>query len=158
MRVLVISTSLRPGSFSEKLATSFTEGARSAGHDVEFVSLKGKPLRFCTGCVRCQTTKKCMLSDAAPAIVEKIRLCDAVVWVTPIYYYSMSGQMKVLLDRSNPLYVSQYNLKDVYVLAIDFVCLVHGPLHTHAETTVFCNVDLRHLFFFSASHSALSSL
>ena len=117
MKVLVISTSLRPGSFSERLATSFTEGARDAGHEVEFVSLKGKPLRFCTGCVRCQTTKRCMLSDSAPAIIEKIRLCDAVVWATPVYYYSMSGQMKVLIDRSNPLYVSEYNLKDVYVLA-----------------------------------------
>ena len=117
MKVLVISTSLRPGSFSERLATSFTKGARDAGHEVEFVSLKGKPLRFCTGCVRCQTTKRCMLSDSAPAIIEKIRLCDAVVWATPVYYYSMCGQMKVLIDRSNPLYVSEYNLKDVYVLA-----------------------------------------
>ena len=71
MKVLVISTSLRPGSFSERLATSFTEGARDAGHEAEFVSLKGKPLRFCTGCVRCQTTKRCMLNDSAPGNIHK---------------------------------------------------------------------------------------
>ncbi len=115
-RVLVISTSLRGGSFSEKLATSFAEGAREAGHDVEFVSLKGKKIQFCKGCVMCQNTKRCIINDSATAIVEKIRTSDIVVWATPVYYYSMSGQMKVLIDRCNPIYVSDYSIKDVYLL------------------------------------------
>ncbi len=116
-RVLVISTSLRGGSFSEKLATSFCDGAREAGHDVELVSLKGKRIQFCRGCTLCQNTKKCIISDSATAIVEKIRTADVVVWVTPVYFYSVTGQMKVLIDRCNPIYVSDYSIKDVYVLA-----------------------------------------
>ncbi len=115
-RVLVISASLRGGSFSERLAESFADGAREAGHDVDFVSLKGKRILFCKGCVQCQSTKRCIIGDSATAIVEKIRTSDVVVWATPIYFYGMSGQMKVLIDRCNPIYVSDYDIRDVYLL------------------------------------------
>lgn len=40
-----------------------------------------------------------------------------VVWATPIYYYEMSGQMKNLIDRLNPMYSKDYRFRDVYLLA-----------------------------------------
>ena len=49
-KVLVISTSLRHNSNSEKLARSFAEGAKAAGNEVEIVSLTGKTIAFCKGC------------------------------------------------------------------------------------------------------------
>ena len=45
--ILVISTSLRPGSNSDLLAQHFAQGAREGGHEVEVLSLRGKELRFC---------------------------------------------------------------------------------------------------------------
>ena len=42
---------------------------------------------------------------------------DVVVWVTPIYYFEMSGQMKILIDRLNPMYSKDYKFRDVYLLA-----------------------------------------
>ena len=41
---------------------------------------------------------------------------DVLVFATPIYYYEMSGQMKVLLDRTNCLYTANYHFKDIYLL------------------------------------------
>ena len=52
-KVLIIETSLRPNSNSDKLAESFAEGARAEGNEVEVVSLKGKNIKFCTGCFGC---------------------------------------------------------------------------------------------------------
>ena len=46
-----------------------------------------------------------------------MRSADVLVFATPIYYYEMSGQMKTLLDRANPLYSSDYNFRDVYFIA-----------------------------------------
>ena len=43
---------------------------------------------------------------------------DTLVFVTPIYYYEMSGQMKTLLDRMNPLYSSDYKFRNVYMLSV----------------------------------------
>ena len=48
-KVLIISTSLRKNSNSDALAKSFAEGARSAGNEVETVSLTGKNITFCKG-------------------------------------------------------------------------------------------------------------
>lgn len=116
MKVLVISTSLRRGSNSDALADEFARGAKDAGHDVEKISLRGKDIRFCIGCLSCQDTQKCAISDDAPAIVGKMHDADAICFATPIYYYEMSGQMKTLLDRANPLYSSDYHFRDIYML------------------------------------------
>lgn len=50
-KVIVISTSLRAGSNSDMLAHKFAEGARASGNEVETVSLRGKEIRFCVGCL-----------------------------------------------------------------------------------------------------------
>ena len=101
--VLVISSSLRKDSNSEQLAVSFAEGAKSAGHEVELVSLRDKEIRFCVGCLACQKTQRCFMHDDADAIREKMLHADVLVFATPIYYYEMSGILKTMLDRANPL-------------------------------------------------------
>ena len=115
-KVLVISTSLRLKSNSDALAESLIRGARDAGHEVEHISLKGKDIRFCIGCLACQKTQRCVLGDDAVWIAEKVKNADTLVFATPIYYYEMSGQMKTLLDRLNPLYPSDYRFRKVYLL------------------------------------------
>ncbi|MBQ7671243.1 MAG: flavodoxin family protein, partial [Clostridia bacterium] len=93
-------------------------GAKDAGHDVELIGLKCKTVKFCIGCLACQKTQKCVLKDDAVEIAEKVRNADTLVFVTPIYYYEMSGQMKTLLDRMNPLYPSDYKFRRVYLLSV----------------------------------------
>ena len=117
-KVLVISTSLRANSNSDLLTERLIAGAKDAGHEVEHVSLKGKELKFCIGCLSCQKTQKCVLNDDAVLIAEKVKNADTLVFATPIYYYEMSGQMKTLLDRLNPLYPSDYAFRRVYLLSV----------------------------------------
>ena len=117
-RVLVISTSLRGDYNSDLLAQQFAQGARQAGHEVEVISLAGKDIRFCKGCLACQTTGRCVIRDDADVIVqEKMLHADVLVFATPIYYYEMSGQMKTLLDRANSLFDGDYAFTQVYLLA-----------------------------------------
>ena len=115
--VLVISTSLRAKSNSDILTERLIAGAKDAGHQVEHISLKGKTIKFCIGCLACQKTQKCIQKDDAVEIAEKVKNADSLVFVTPIYYYEMSGQMKTLLDRMNPLYTSDYKFRRVYMLS-----------------------------------------
>ena len=116
-KVLILSTSPRRNSNSEALALAFAEGAREKGHEVEFVCLREKELRFCQGCFACQKTGKCVIRDDMQQIVPKMERAEVLVFATPIYYYEMSGQMKTLLDRGNPLFVADYAFRDVYFLA-----------------------------------------
>lgn len=115
--VLILSTSLRKGSNSEVLAKEFEKGAREAGHNVEMVYLHDKTIHFCTGCLVCQQTKRCVIHDDADVIAQKMVTAEVVVFATPIYFYEMSGQMKTLLDRLNPLFPTDYAFRDIYLLA-----------------------------------------
>ena len=116
-KIVLISTSPRKNSNSEALAEAFARGAAESGNEVETISLRGKDIRFCQGCFACQKSGKCIIRDDMADIVEKMKLSDVIVFATPIYYYEMSGQMKTLLDRGNPLYSSDYLFRDVYLLS-----------------------------------------
>ena len=116
-KVLIISTSLRSGSNSEILAKECEKGALAAGHDVELLSLKGKDIKFCIGCLSCQSKGTCVLKDDVAEIMEKVLAAEVIVYATPIYYYEMSGQMKTLLDRMNPMYPMDYAFRDIYMIA-----------------------------------------
>lgn len=130
MKVLVISTSPRINSNSDALANRFARGAQDAGHDVEIVSPRGRNIQFCRGCLVCAANstaeafnrgeggKVCVIkNDDVAEIIQKMHDADVICWATPIYYYEMSGQMKVLIDRGNPLYRSDYHFRDVYMLS-----------------------------------------
>ena len=115
--ILILSTSPRKGGNSDTLADEFTRGARDAGHDAEKISLAGKTIGFCRGCLACQKTERCVIQDDVNAIVQKMLSADVLVFATPIYFYEMSGQMKTLLDRSNPLFPADYAFREIYLLA-----------------------------------------
>lgn len=129
-KVLVISTSPRVRSNSDALADEFVRGAREAGHDVEKVNIRDKNIQFCKGCLACSKKNRadefnrgeggniCIIkNDDMPEIIQKMHDADVICWATPIYYYEMSAQMKVVIDRGNPLYTSDYHFRDVYMLS-----------------------------------------
>ena len=115
-KVLIISTSLRPNANSEILARETERGAKDAGHEVEFVTLKDKVINFCKGCLACQKLGKCVINDDANEITSKMKEADVIVWATPVYYYEMSGQMKTLIDRANSLFATGKNFTETYVI------------------------------------------
>lgn len=115
--VLVISTSPRKGGNSESLALEFAKGAEEAGNKVETVFFREKNIGFCKGCLACTKTNRCVIRDDAAELVEKMLAADVIAFATPIYYYEMSGQMKTLLDRGNPMYSADYSFRDIYLLS-----------------------------------------
>ena len=115
-KVLIISTSLRPNANSEILARETERGAKDAGHEVEFVTLKDKVINFCKGCLACQKLGKCVINDDANEITSKMKEANVIVWATPVYYYEMSGQMKTLIDRANSLFATGKNFTETYVI------------------------------------------
>lgn len=115
--VLVISSTMRKNGNSEVLAQEFVKGAKDAGNNVEFITLRDREIKFCKGCMACQSLKTCVIKDDSNEVVEKMKNADVIAFASPIYYYEMSGQLKTLLDRGNPLYSSDYKFKDIYFLA-----------------------------------------
>lgn len=116
-KVLILSSSPRKGGNSETLAAAFAKGALEAGNQVETIFLREKQYGFCKGCLACQKLGHCVIQDDAVEIAGKMHDADVLVFATPVYYYSASGQLKTLLDRANPLYDSDYAFTKAYLLA-----------------------------------------
>ena len=115
--VLIISSSPRKGGNSETLAKAFEKGAAEAGHKVEFVCLRDKSFGFCKGCMACATLGHCVINDDAVEIAAKMHDADVLVFASPVYYYSICGQLKTMLDRANPLFESDYRFTKAYFLS-----------------------------------------
>lgn len=115
--VLIISSSPRKGGNSETLAASFAKGAQEAGNRVETVYLREKQYSFCKGCFACRKLGHCVINDDAVELAARMHDADVLVFVMPVYYYSVSGQLKTILDRANPIYDTDYAFTKAYLLA-----------------------------------------
>lgn len=116
-KVFIVSSSPRVNGNSDALAEEFARGARESGHAVTKVSVRDLDLKYCIGCMTCQTTGRCVLKDGMNDLYDSVQNSDVLVFATPVYYYSVSGQLKTFLDRLNPLYPKENKFKDVYLIA-----------------------------------------
>lgn len=113
--ILIFSSSPREKSNSHALCEQFFKGATEAGHNVELIRLKDKKINYCVGCHSCENTGVCFQKDDMFEIQEKILKADVLVFATPVYFYSMSAQLKTLIDRVTPFYTEVR--ADIYLFA-----------------------------------------
>ena len=114
--VLILSSSPRCGGNSDTLCDEFMQGVIESGHRVEKVFLRDKTIHPCTGCSVCSQYKKpCPQKDDAEEIIEKMLAADVIVMATPVYFYAMSAQMKILIDRCCGPYTEMKN-KEFYFI------------------------------------------
>ena len=99
MKIVVLQGSPNRNGSSNTLANAFTQGAREAGHAVEVISAAHTDIRPCTGCVHCGYEGPCVQKDDMEWIRKSILASEMLVFVTPLYYYGMSAQLKILIDR-----------------------------------------------------------
>jgi len=115
-KVVVLSGSPRRGGNSDILCDRFTEGAREAGHVVDKIFIRDKKINYCTGCGTCfNGNKPCPQKDDMATLLDVIIAADVIVMATPVYFYSMNGQMKTLIDRTCARY-TEINDKDFYFI------------------------------------------
>lgn len=114
-KVLVISSTPRRGGNSDVLCGQFIAGAQEAGHRAEKIFLADRKISYCTGCGVCNDTHKCVIKDDMADVLDKMIKADVIVLATPVYFYSMAGQLKTMIDRTVPRYAEIKN-KDFYFI------------------------------------------
>ena len=114
-KVLVIASSARARGNSDVLAERFAQGARDAGHAVEKIALRDRNINHCRGCGACNATHRCVQKDDMAALLDKLVAADVVALATPVYFYTLNGQMKTFIDRTVPRY-TEIRDKDFYFI------------------------------------------
>lgn len=130
MKVLAISSSPRSAGNSDVLCDEFLKGAGEAGHETEKIRLSDVNLVPCDACYGCRNTGVCVHKDGMEEVLNKLVEADVIVLSTPVYFYSMSGQMKIFIDRCLPRY-REIEKKEFY-----FVVTAADPHHSAAEETL----------------------
>ena len=115
-KILIVSASPRTGGNSDLLCGQFAKGAQEAGHQVEKIRVREKKIAPCLACYGCRGTGICVQKDDMAEILEKLVEADVLVLATPVYFYSMDGQLKTLIDRTLPRY-TEIRDKEVYFIA-----------------------------------------
>ncbi len=114
-KVLILSSSPRKGGNSDLLCDEFMKGAEENGNDVEKIFIAKQKINYCMGCGVCNSTHKCVQKDDMAEILDKMVSAEVIVLATPVYFYSMDGQLKTLIDRTVPRYTEISN-KDFYYI------------------------------------------
>jgi multimeric flavodoxin WrbA len=100
MKVVVITGSAHKKGTSALLADKFIEGSMDAGHEVFRFDAAFEEVKPCFACEYCSAhNSNCVHKDSMTKLYAELEGADMVVFSTPLYYYTMSAQMKAVIDR-----------------------------------------------------------
>ena len=100
-RIVIIEASPRKNGNSTILAQEVAAGATSAGALVDIVCLADCKIGPCIACDACQESLKtdCVIHDDMASLYPRLREADVIVYATPVYWFTVSAQMKLFMDR-----------------------------------------------------------
>lgn len=100
MNILLLNGSPRLRGNTTLLLEEFSRGAADAGHRIESVRLDGLRIAPCRGCYACRSNGGvCVQKDDQAALLDRLRAADLLVLGTPVYFWGMSAQTKLFIDR-----------------------------------------------------------
>jgi len=86
--------------------------------EITEIYLQEKNIQACTGCMACDTgkIKHCVIQDDMANLYEKFEEADMLIFATPIYYFSMTAQMKTFIDRLYAVHYEKWRKKQLVLL------------------------------------------
>ena len=99
MKVLLINGSPHTNGTTFRALSEVANSLNECGIDTEIVTVGDKPIVGCDVCGACSKIGKCIKDDLANEIIDKINQADGLVVGSPVYYASLNGSLKSLLDR-----------------------------------------------------------
>jgi multimeric flavodoxin WrbA len=105
-KILVLLGSPRKKGNSTTLAQQIIKGAEAAGATVEKIYLHGQNIAPCQACYACRkpNSRSCAIDDDMQPIYQKLIEADAWVIASPVYWFTMSAQTKLFMDRCFALF------------------------------------------------------
>lgn len=100
-KVMIVLASPRARGNSAALAAEAARGAEEAGADVQVVRLARMKLAPCLACDACRKpgSRGCVQADDLKALHGDIKAAGALLIASPVYWFTMSGQAKLFMDR-----------------------------------------------------------
>lgn len=131
-KVLILAGSPRIGGNSDLLCDEFAKGATESGNTVEKIHVAECNVGFCRACYACTDAGKCVLDDDMGMILNKMIEADVIVMASPVYFYSISAQLKAVIDRTVARWLAVREKEFYYIVT------AADDDKKSAETTIAC--------------------
>ena len=109
-RVLILAASPRKNGNSTILALKAAEGVKAEGGEADVVEIGHLKIAPCNACDSCITKPEagCVIKDDMQPLYQKIRAAQGIIFATPVYWFNMSAQMKLVIDRAYAIQGKEY--------------------------------------------------
>lgn len=111
MNIVGVVCSPRVGGNTEILVNEALNSAREEGCHTQLITLAGKQIQPCEHCGACYAAGVCSIEDDMQAIYPQLLSADGIILGSPVYFWSVTGQAKLLMDRTYALRYPTYRLE-----------------------------------------------
>lgn len=116
------------------LSKRIKEGLDKERISSETIIPGNQKIYLCTGCMDCDKNGVCDFNDDMEENINKINECEVIIWITPTRWNTLSGDLKIFIDRLNPLY-STKKLKDKKMIILAVGSKVRNEYSTDGAIT-----------------------
>ncbi len=99
MKVLMINGSPHTNGTTFRALQEIEKVLNDNGILTEIINVGSQKITGCMACGACTKLGKCITDDIVNEVIEKLKVADGLVVGSPVYYASMNGTLKSLLDR-----------------------------------------------------------
>jgi multimeric flavodoxin WrbA len=107
MKVIGIYGSPRKAGNTDLMLDAFLEGAEAAGGEASRLYVRDLEIRGCLGCGYCDKAGTCIQKDDMQQVYPLLEEAQGIVVASPVYFYSVTAQLKLLIDRTQALYMKR---------------------------------------------------
>jgi multimeric flavodoxin WrbA len=108
MKVIAFNGSPRREGNTEILLSEAIRGVKQQGSEVTVYNLGTLNLKTCLNCGHCDSAGRCIIKDDMQTIHDEIRVADRIIVASPIFFFSVSAQTKILIDRGQTFWAEKY--------------------------------------------------
>ena len=131
--MIIIVGSRREGN-SYKLANKLKEELDKERIYSKIIVPGNQKIHICTGCMDCDKDGVCDFTDDMKDNINDIKNDDVIIFITPTRWNILSGDIKILMDRLNPMYTRK-ELKGKKLIAVSIGCKDKSLYSTEAALT-----------------------
>src|SRR5208283_6192427 len=111
MKITAFLGSPRIGGNSDILLGEAVRAVEGSAHDVLVFKLNSMDIKPCQNCGCCDSTGECVISDDMRKISDAIRGSDRFILASTVFFFGLSAQSKIMIDRCQSFWCEKYLLK-----------------------------------------------
>lgn len=111
MNIIAFLGSPRKNGNTELLMKEAIKGIEESGYTVQVFNLSLMNISPCRNCLGCEETGICVIGDEMAQIYDAIRAADRIILASPIFFFGLSAQTKIMIDRCQAFWCEKYLLK-----------------------------------------------